>query len=77
MGVSVAALAAVLPRHHSLHCFEDTSMNDGKDRAEVRARKKPYRKPEFRFERVFETRALTCGKVQQTQGSCAHNRKSS
>ena len=42
-----------------------------------RTAKKPYRKPEFRFERVFETRALTCGKVQQTQSSCAHNRKNS
>ena len=39
--------------------------------------KKPYQKPALRFERVFETRALTCGKVQQTQSSCAHNRKSS
>ena len=39
--------------------------------------KKPYQKPEFRFERVFETRALTCGKVNVTQSSCAHNRKNS
>ncbi len=39
--------------------------------------KKPYQKPEFRFERVFETRALVCGKVQTTQASCAHNRKTS
>jgi hypothetical protein len=41
------------------------------------APKKPYQKPEFRFERVFETRALTCGKIQTTQASCAHNRKNS
>jgi hypothetical protein len=39
--------------------------------------KKPYHKPSMRYERVFETRALTCGKVQTTQASCAHNRKSS
>jgi hypothetical protein len=39
--------------------------------------KRPYQKPEFRFERVFETRALTCGKVNPTQGSCTHNRKNS
>ena len=39
--------------------------------------KKPYLKPEFRFERVFETRALSCGKVNATQGQCANNRKSS
>lgn len=35
--------------------------------------KKPYRKPEFRFERVFETRALACGKQSTTQAQCAHN----
>jgi hypothetical protein len=39
--------------------------------------KKLYRKPEFRFERVFETRALSCGKISTIQAQCAHNRKSS
>ena len=39
--------------------------------------KKPYQKPAFRHERVFETRALTCGKVQPTQGTCTHNRSAS
>lgn len=39
--------------------------------------KKPYQKPEFRFERVFETRALACGKISVTQAQCAHNRKTS
>jgi hypothetical protein len=39
--------------------------------------KKPYQKPAFRFERVFETSALSCGKVQTTQGSCHSNRKTS
>lgn len=39
--------------------------------------KAPYRKPAFRYERIFETRALVCGKIQPTQGSCAHNRKNS
>jgi hypothetical protein len=39
--------------------------------------KKLYQKPQFRYEHVFETRALTCGKVSPTQGSCAHNRKNS
>ncbi|MGB7592704.1 MAG: hypothetical protein WCD04_13425 [Terriglobia bacterium] len=37
--------------------------------------KKPYQKPEVRHERVFETRALTCGKVQATQGQCHFNRR--
>lgn len=39
--------------------------------------RKPYIKPAFRFERVFETRALSCGKVSDTQGSCHHNRRTS
>ena len=39
--------------------------------------KKPYVKPMVRHERVFETMALSCGKVQSTQGSCHHNRRTS
>jgi hypothetical protein len=39
-------------------------------------RKKPYQKPEFRFERVFETRALSCGKT-GTQAQCQLNPKNS
>jgi hypothetical protein len=41
------------------------------------AGKKPYQKPEFRFERVFETMALSCGKVSPTEFQCRFNRKSS
>ncbi|MGD0117474.1 MAG: hypothetical protein ABSD30_05390 [Candidatus Binatus sp.] len=37
--------------------------------------KKPYLKPGFQREKVFETQALTCGKVQSTQSSCHRNRK--
>jgi len=36
--------------------------------------KKPYQKPAVRYEQVFETRALSCGKVGTTQSACAHNR---
>jgi hypothetical protein len=39
--------------------------------------KKPYHKPTVRCERVFEVRALTCGKQQTTQGSCHYNRRTS
>jgi hypothetical protein len=39
--------------------------------------RKPYRKPAVRHERVFETRALMCGKVQTTQSTCQHQRKTS
>jgi len=40
-------------------------------------RKKPYQKPEFRYEKVFETMALSCGKVNPTEFQCRFNRKSS
>jgi hypothetical protein len=39
--------------------------------------KRAYSKPEFRFESVFETRALSCGKMHATQHQCHFNRKSS
>jgi hypothetical protein len=39
--------------------------------------KKSYVKPDFRHEKVFETMALRCGKVQGTQGQCNHNRSAS
>jgi hypothetical protein len=32
--------------------------------------KKPYEKPSFRFEQVFVTSALSCGKVGGTSSSC-------
>jgi hypothetical protein len=32
--------------------------------------KKPYEKPSFRFEKVFVTSALSCGKVNPTQDTC-------
>jgi hypothetical protein len=39
--------------------------------------KKLYQKPAFRFERVFEMQALSCGKVLDTIGQCRSNRKNS
>ena len=39
--------------------------------------KEPYQKPAFRHEKVFETMALACGKVSNTQASCHSNRKNS
>jgi len=32
--------------------------------------RKPYEKPAFRRERVFETMALACGKISTTQSQC-------
>jgi hypothetical protein len=39
--------------------------------------KKPYAKPAFRFERVFETQALSCGKVASHGTACKLNPKTS
>jgi len=39
--------------------------------------KKPYLKPAFRHEQVFETMALACGKINPTQQQCRVNRKNS
>lgn len=39
--------------------------------------KKPYLKPAFRHEKVFETMALACGKINPTQGQCHTHRKAS
>jgi len=39
--------------------------------------RKPYQKPVFRYERVFETMALSCGKMNPTQFQCRFNRKNS
>jgi len=56
-------------------------MSEKNDKAEdkepKRAGKKPYQKPSFRYEKVFETMALACGKVHPTQFQCRFNRKNS
>ena len=39
--------------------------------------KKPYQEPWFRCERVFETMALACGKIDPTYRNCFFNRHSS
>lgn len=41
------------------------------------AAKRPYQKPSFRHEKIFETMALQCGKMQSTEGTCHYNRKNS
>lgn len=40
-------------------------------------KRKPYQRPAFRYERVFETMALSCGKTNSTQSQCRFNRKTS
>ncbi len=40
-------------------------------------KKKLYQKPAFRYERVFETLALSCGKVIAVTGPCQFSTKTS
>ena len=39
--------------------------------------RRPYLKPTFRHESVFETMALACGKVNTTQNACRSRRNAS
>ena len=48
-----------------------------KRQTDKRQTKKPYTKPSFRYERVFETSALSCGKVYPHQSACHAARKAS
>jgi hypothetical protein len=50
---------------------------NAKDGVSPQNRKKPYGKPTFRFERVFETMALSCGKRSPVEGICRFNRRNS
>jgi len=43
--------------------------------AEPSRGKRPYERPAFRHEGVFETMALSCGKISGTQGACSSVRK--
>ncbi|HVB81608.1 MAG TPA: hypothetical protein VNE82_16880 [Candidatus Binataceae bacterium] len=54
-----------------------TKHNQGGEQARPTRAKKPYVKPAYQREDVFETMALSCGKVQTTEGQCHSNRKNS
>jgi hypothetical protein len=45
--------------------------------SEGKKSKKPYTKPAFRYEKVFETQALACGKIAGHLGICKINSKTS
>jgi hypothetical protein len=50
---------------------------EGKPLFQKKQTKKSYTKPAFRFERVFETQALSCGKVASHGTACKLNPKAS
>jgi len=39
------------------------------------SKKKPYEKPTFRYEQVFVTTALSCGKIAPISSSCSGSLK--
>jgi hypothetical protein len=49
---------------------------EAKLRPEPTQARKPYTKPAFRYERVFETQALSCGKI-GGESQCHRNKKTS
>lgn len=55
--------------------MNNNTNNDSSGKPQDSAPKKPYEAPAFRYERVFEVSALSCGKVQATQAGCHFNRK--
>lgn len=52
------------------------TMNDlSHDHPRSPATRQPYEKPSFRYEKVFVTTALTCGKVGTSSLSCGSSPK--
>jgi hypothetical protein len=50
---------------------------DKKKSPQEKTSKKPYQKPAFQYERVFETMALSCGKIGSTTFACNTSKKNS
>ena len=55
----------------------DSDQKKAQDASITGAARQPYVKPAFRHEKVFETMALACGKISNTQASCRVNRRNS
>lgn len=72
----VKAIAVQVIMGASMGQSEPKQWNEQANEAKPSPRR-PYQKPEVRCERVFETMALSCGKVSATQGPCNLNRNAS
>jgi len=57
--------------------LENQPSHGNEKQLNARKNKKPYQKPAFRHERVFETQALACGKVGGPQAQCQFQQKAS
>jgi len=56
---------------------QNSNINENFAGESPRPAKKQYQDPAFRHERVFETMALACGKVQATEFQCRYIKKNS
>lgn len=56
---------------------EDRASRENQQTGNASKEKKAYQKPSFRYEKVFETQALSCGKTSAVMQTCAHNRSAS
>ncbi len=53
------------------------AMNDSSSNTpRIPVTRKPYEKPAFRYEQVFVTTALSCGKIEPTSAACQLSSKS-
>ena len=57
----------------------EDSTGEGKQKSDEKKAhvKKPYLKPSFRYQQVFVTTALSCGKMDGSQLQCRSNTKAS
>ena len=55
--------------------FLDTTNASNDRKREPETGKKPYKKPSFKFQTVFEVSALVCGKIAATSSACNSNKK--
>jgi hypothetical protein len=77
VGRIMAAVCGVKKEIPVIMAEQDWNTNEENAVESRRTTKKPYQEPAFRHERVFETMALSCGKVQPTQFQCRHHRNAS
>jgi len=56
---------------------EDRASRENQQPGNASQEKKAYQKPAFRYEKVFETQALSCGKTSSVQQPCHSNRSAS
>jgi hypothetical protein len=52
-----------------------TMNSPSNDNSTTSPTKQPYEKPSFRYEKVFVTTALSCGKIGATSAACAASPK--